>query len=154
MRAASSAIAASARRGESAGGARRGREAGGVERELRAHAGVGQPGVDVRDGCGRRRHGRERRLTQASIASRRARASRRRARVTGGGGVSEPAPAPATAEVGGRDERLHSPPPALAQRVDEVERRPAAEPVPPRLPGDEGQREVLGQIAGVGAQAA
>ena len=85
----------------------------------------------------------------ASIASRSARASRRtgaRHRPAACGqqlGAHQP-----QAEVVRRDERLDAPAPALAQRVDEVDRGAPAEPVPPRRAARERQRELVGEVAG------
>jgi hypothetical protein len=50
-------------------------------------------------------------------------------------------------EIRRRHERLDPAPPALAQRVDDVDRRPAAQPVAPRLAPAQRQLEVAKQVA-------
>ena len=120
--------------------------------QLRPRGGVRQPAVDGGHRRRRSRLVRERRLHAcvdrlaqlARLAQARAGHVRRCGRELR---AHEP-----QAEVVGRDERLDAPLPALAQRVDEVDRRPSAEPVPPRRAAGEGQRQLLGQVACCGVE--
>ena len=91
---------------------------------VRAPACASQPSMRATAAARRRGSCASAACTQASIASRSSRASRstRGASRVGGAGSELGAHEP-QAEVVGRDERLDAPAPALAQRVDEVERR-------------------------------